>query len=113
MLRTLGYIVVLASFVGGPATELALAIHLAQAGPSHHGDNCPICIQLTIGSATPVVDPPALITRAEPLSFECSAVAWLPALPAFERSPLVARAPPDALLTFRRPVIRIVLERFQ
>jgi len=94
MLRKLGYIVVLTSFVGGPGTELALAIHLAHAGPNHHGDNCPICIQLTIGSASSGIDPPTLMTTAETLFFKSARPSQDPAVAAHEQTPQAPRAPP-------------------
>jgi len=88
--------VILTAFLLGPASGLALAIHLAHSGHDHHGDNCPVCIQLTVGSAAPVVEQPTLFTPAESSLLNYPLAAQVLALSTCERAPLAARAPPPA-----------------
>jgi hypothetical protein len=94
MFRTIAYVLCLSGLVWGPATGAALAIHHAHAGPHHQADNCPICIQLTVGAAAPVIDPPTLIAPAETLFFKSACAGQLPVVAAHERTPLAPRAPP-------------------
>jgi hypothetical protein len=94
MRRCFGGVLCLICFLAGPATGLAHAVHLAHAGPHHDSSECPVCVQLTVGSTAPAVEAAVSPVDVDTLSFKSPCPAQV-LVPTDEHAgPLGPRAPP-------------------